>query len=91
MKEANDFKSDRSSFTITAAAGRIYVLFLLYLLILAISILRGQRDAETRAGDRALAGSQVVATNARWIAELSHCRRNHITSNVRIMSGDSFE
>jgi two-component sensor histidine kinase len=71
VTEAKGFKSDRSSFTIKAAAGLIVFLFLLFLMMLAISILREKRDAETRAGDRALAASQVVAINARWIAELS--------------------
>ena len=71
MTEASNFQSDKSTFTLKAAAGLIVILFLLFLMMLAVSIFREMRDAETRAADRALAGSQVVATNARWIAELS--------------------
>jgi two-component sensor histidine kinase len=71
VTEASNFQSDKSTFTLKAAAGLIVILFLLFLMMLAVSIFREMRDAETRAADRALAGSQVVATNARWIAELS--------------------
>lgn len=62
---------DRSAFTLWAAAGLIVVLFLLFIAVLSLSIVREWRDTQKRAEDRALAGSQVVATNARWIVELS--------------------
>ncbi len=62
---------DSSSFTLWAAAGLIVFLFLLFLAVLSLSITRDWRDTETRASDRAFAASQVVATNARWITELS--------------------
>jgi two-component sensor histidine kinase len=62
---------DRSAFTLWAAAGLIVVLFLLFIAVLSFSIVREWRDTQKRAEDEALAGSQVVATNARWIVELS--------------------
>lgn len=62
---------DSSTFTLRAVAGLVVLLFLLFLVVLTMSILRERRDAETRAADRALSASQVMATNARWIAELS--------------------
>ena len=62
---------DGSTFTLWAAAGLIVLLFLLFLAVLSLSILREWRDTQNRASDRALAASQVVATNARWIVELS--------------------
>ena len=60
-----------SAFTLWAAAGLIVFMFLLFIVVLSLSILREWRDTEDRAQDRALSASQVVATNARWIAELS--------------------
>jgi two-component sensor histidine kinase len=62
---------DGSAFTLWAAAGLIVLLFLLFLVVLSLSILRDWRDTQSRAADRALAASQVVATNARWVVELS--------------------
>jgi two-component sensor histidine kinase len=60
-----------SAFTIWAAAGLIVVLFLLFIVVLSLSILREWMDTGERARDRASSASQVVATNALWIAELS--------------------
>lgn len=62
---------DSSTFSLWAAAALIVLLFLLFLAVLSLSIMREWRDTQTRASDRALAASQVVATNARWITELS--------------------
>ncbi|MEP9389553.1 histidine kinase dimerization/phosphoacceptor domain -containing protein [Mesorhizobium sp. KR9-304] len=62
---------DHSGFTLWAAAGLIVVLFLLFIAVLSLSIVREWRDTQKRAEDQALAGSQVVATNARWVVELS--------------------
>lgn len=62
---------DGSTFTLWAAAGLIVVLFLLFLAVLSLSVFREWQDTRNRASDRALAASQVVATNARWITELS--------------------
>ena len=59
------------TFTLRAATALSVVLFALFLIVLLFSILREQSDAQRRAEDRALAASQVVATNARWISELS--------------------
>lgn len=69
----NQTRSGRegSAFTLWAATGLIVLLFLLFLGMLSFSVLREWRDAERRAEDRALAASQVVATNARWVVELS--------------------
>ena len=64
-------RQNGDTFSLWAAASLIVFLFLLFLLMLSLSIWRDWRDAEARASDRALAASQVVATNARWIAELS--------------------
>lgn len=47
------------------------MLFLLFLAVLSLSITRDWRDTQARASESALSASQVVATNARWIAELS--------------------
>lgn len=44
---------------------------MLFLAVLSFSVLREWQDTRSRASDRALAASQVVATNARWITELS--------------------
>ena len=63
--------ADFGAFTIKAAIGLILFLFALFLAILTLSMLREQQDAEKRGEDRALSASQVVATNARWITELS--------------------
>jgi sensor histidine kinase regulating citrate/malate metabolism len=60
-----------SAFTLWAATGLIVFMFLLFIVVLSFSILREWRDTEERAQDRALSASQVVATNARWIVELS--------------------
>ena len=62
---------DTGTFTLRAATALIVILFGLFLTVLTLSILREQSDAQKRAEDRALAASQVVATNARWISELS--------------------
>ncbi len=62
---------DSSAFTLWAAAALIVLLFLLFLAVLSLSLMRDWRDTENRAADRAFASSQVVATNARWITELS--------------------
>lgn len=60
-----------SAFTLWAAAGLIVFMFLLFIVVLSLAILREWQDTKARAQDRALSASQVVATNARWIAELS--------------------
>lgn len=49
----------------------IVALFVLCGLVLIFSAYSGWREASIRANDRAGAASQVVATNARWIVELS--------------------
>jgi two-component sensor histidine kinase len=48
------------------------VLLALFVALVAFSTIQARRDAQQRALDRALAASQVVATNARWISELAH-------------------
>lgn len=62
---------ESSGFTLWAAAALIVLLFLLFLAVLSLSITRDWRDTQARASESALAASQVVATNARWIGELS--------------------
>lgn len=71
MAEKIRSRQESSGFTLWAAAALIVLLFLLFLAVLSLSIARDWRDTQTRASDRALAAAQVVATNARWIAELS--------------------
>ncbi|HTV70117.1 MAG TPA: cache domain-containing protein [Rhizobiaceae bacterium] len=60
-----------AEFSTKAAIWLISALFLLFLLVLVFSTLQGRREAQRRAEDRAFAASEVVATNARWIVELS--------------------
>ena len=60
-----------NSFTFKAATALIVLMFALFVTVLAVSILRARSDAEDTARARSLAASQVVATNARWITELS--------------------
>ncbi len=54
-----------------AATALIVLMFALFVTVLAVSIIRARSDAEATARTRALAAAQVVATNARWITELS--------------------
>lgn len=56
---------------LVAGAALTIVLFCMFALVLTLSILRERDNARQVAQDRALAASQVVATNAVWIAELS--------------------
>ena len=58
--------------TASAVIGLIAVLLALFVALVAFSTIQSRRDAQQRALDRALAASQVVATNARWISELAH-------------------
>jgi len=58
--------------TASAVFGLIAVLLALFVALVAFSTIQARRDAQQRALDRALAASQVVATNARWISELAH-------------------
>lgn len=58
--------------TASAVVGLISVLLALFVALVAFSTVQARRDAQQRALDRALAASQVVATNARWISELAH-------------------
>lgn len=58
--------------TASAVIGLIAVLLALFVALVAFSTIQARRDAQQRALDRALAASQVVATNARWIYELAH-------------------
>jgi two-component sensor histidine kinase len=60
-----------SSFTFKAAVALIVLLFVLFPLAMAASVYQDWKEAGRRGGDRAFAASQVVATNARWISELS--------------------
>lgn len=71
MAEQSRSGRDSSTFTLWAVTALIVLLFLLFLAVLSVSIMREWRDTQNRASDRALASSQVVATNARWITELS--------------------
>lgn len=59
------------SLTVKAAVAITVLMFALFITVLAISIVRGRSDADTAARERAMAASQVVATNARWVVELS--------------------
>ncbi|CAG1010986.1 MAG: sensor histidine kinase [Rhizobiaceae bacterium] len=63
---------ERPRDTASAVFGLIAVLLALFVALVAFSTIQARRDAQQRALDRALAASQVVATNARWISELAH-------------------
>lgn len=63
--------TDRSSRNLRFVAGLIVLLFILILSMLALLIYNEGRDATRRGEDRALAASQVVSTNARWITALA--------------------
>ena len=67
IKAGRDF----STFTLKAVTGLVVFLFALFLAVLTLSIMREWRDTEDKAEARAMSASQVVATNARWVAELS--------------------
>jgi two-component sensor histidine kinase len=57
--------------TLRAAIALIVLMFVLFVVILAVSVLR-EREATRRAAEsRAAAAAQVVSTNALWITELS--------------------
>ncbi|MGF7162409.1 two-component sensor histidine kinase [Rhodoligotrophos appendicifer] len=71
MTKTSPSRDDSSTFSLKAATGLIFFLFGLFLIVLTFSILREQAETQKRTEDRALAASQVVATNARWIVELS--------------------
>lgn len=61
----------RRGFSVKAAAVLIAALFALSLFALGFTAKQGHDDAERQASERAAAASQVVATNAFWISELS--------------------
>ncbi|HEY5756453.1 MAG TPA: cache domain-containing protein [Steroidobacter sp.] len=71
MAAKTNTEREGSAFTLWAAGGLIVLLFVLFIVVLSISILREWRDTQGRAEDQAMAASQVVATNARWVVELS--------------------
>jgi two-component sensor histidine kinase len=54
-----------------AAKALIIFLFVLFVAMLAASMLRGWNDTGRRAEEQAASGAQAVAINARWISELS--------------------
>lgn len=58
-------------FSVQAATGLILSLLGLFVLLVGFTFYQARLDAQRRAFDRAFAASQVVATNAFWISELS--------------------
>lgn len=72
--------SGTSSYTLKAATAVVALMAVLFVVVLTVSIIRARNDAETAAESRALASSQVVATNARWIVELSRQALGRIDS-----------
>lgn len=62
---------DAGSFAIRAATVLIVAMFILFIVVLTVSIMRQWTDTQRRAEERAAAASQVVAINAKWISELS--------------------
>lgn len=72
MKGAPGTAGEGPRDTASAVIGLIAVLLALFVALVAFSTIQSRRDAQQRALDRALAASQVVATNARWISELAH-------------------
>ena len=71
LSQLQQSERDNGSFTIKAAAAVTVSLFVLFVIVLSYSIVKEGHDAEKRAEDRAVTASQVVATNARWVVELS--------------------
>lgn len=69
MLSRSRFASSR--FTLRAAIGLMSFIVVLFLALLLVTISREWSDARDRVNTRALAGSQVVGTNAVWLAELS--------------------
>ncbi|MBX3530036.1 MAG: ATP-binding protein [Rhizobiaceae bacterium] len=80
MEKAKARGQNKGSVTLRAAIAVIVFMFALFLIVLAVSILRARSDAELAAQSRAFAASQVVATNARWIVELSRQALGRIDS-----------
>lgn len=72
MKGTTETPRDGTRDTASAVIGLIAVLLALFVALVAFSTIQAREDAQQRALDRALAASQVVATNARWISELAH-------------------
>ncbi len=80
MQKAATQTDGAGSFAMKAAVAVIVLLFALFVLVLAVSVARSYGDAQTTARNRALAASQVVATNAGWIVELSRQALGRIDS-----------
>jgi two-component sensor histidine kinase len=70
------------SLTLKAAVAVTVLMFALFLAVLAVSIARARNDAAMTAQNQAFAASQVVATNARWIVELSRQALGRIDSSL---------
>ena len=71
MNTGDRARARTGSLALRAATGLIGLMFLLFVAVLAVLILRERELARDAAESRAAAASQVVATNARWITELS--------------------
>lgn len=71
MQRSGPYPKGARSATFRAAVVLTFLLFAFFAAVLGASILRARSDAEETARNRAAAAAQVVATNARWIVELS--------------------
>jgi two-component sensor histidine kinase len=80
LQKAAPQRESTGSPTLRAAVVVIVLLFVLFVGVLAASIMRARGDAELAAEQRAISASQVVATNARWIVELSRQALGRIDS-----------
>jgi two-component sensor histidine kinase len=80
VQKATPRRENAGSVTLRAAVAVIILMFALFVIVLAVSIVRARNDAEMAAQSRAIAASQVVATNARWIVELSRQALGRIDS-----------
>ena len=71
MSEVNGARAPTGSRTLRAATALIVLMFVLFVVVLTVSLLREREAAQHAAEARAAAASQVVATNVGWITELS--------------------
>jgi two-component system, sensor histidine kinase PdtaS len=71
LSEVNGARAPTGSRTLRAATALIVLMFVLFVVVLTVSLLREREAALHAAEARAAAASQVVATNVGWITELS--------------------
>src|SRR5690606_23297663 len=58
--------------SLRATVALVAAFFILFIGLTALSLYQSRLEAEANAENRAAAATQVVATNTKWIVELSH-------------------